>query len=123
MAIPPEPIQELLPQATLIVEAQVSEVISTDAFPPQPKAKPGATSVPGKTPKQVVKLKITRVIKGNASGEITVTKPEGHYMLSVGNKGPFLLKDDQPNPVIIGRYGPDTYTVQSIEHTLKQLAK
>lgn len=119
MAIPPEPLQELLPQAALIVDAEVLEVVSQGPQPPIPDHPKGATSVPGKTPSQVVKLKVKRALKGKVQGELTVDKPEGDYVLTKGNKGPFLLKQEKGNTVIIGRYGPDTYRMDTIEAALK----
>ena len=120
MAIPPEPLQELLPQAALIVDAEVLEVVSQGEQPPIPEHKKGATSVPSKSPAQVVKLKVKRALKGKApQGDLTVDKPEGDYVLSKGNKGAFLLKMAKGNPIIIGRYGPDTYRMDTIEAALK----
>jgi hypothetical protein len=123
VAIPPEPIQELLPRANLIVEAEVSAVLSTGPRPPQVKAREGATSVPNKVASQVVKLKVKRALKGQASGELTVDKPEADYALAEGNKGAFFLEQVKgaANMTIIGRWGPDTYRVDSVERALKEL--
>jgi hypothetical protein len=120
MAIPPEPLQELLPHATHIVDAEVLEVVSQGPTPPTPPHAQGATSVPSRTPSQVVKLRIKRALKGGVTGELTVDKPEGDYVLSRGNHGPFLLKAAaKGNPVILGRYGPDTYRLSTLEAALK----
>ena len=117
MALPPEPLQEILPHAVAVVEAVVIEITSTGvapAGPPQPK---GATGGGGKAPSQVVKLRITRVLKGSLKGEVTVTKPEAAYLLKAGNGGPFVLGEGN---VILGRYGPDTWRVDALEAALSK---
>ena len=116
MAKPPEPIEEVLPQATYVVEAEVSEVLKEGPQPPKKEARPGATSVGHKVASQTVKLKIQRVLKGAAIKELVVEKPEANYSLRTGNKGPFLI--DSSN-TILGRYGPDSWNVERIEKALK----
>lgn len=121
MALPPEPIEELLPKASWVVQAEVKEVVSEG--PPQPsvKAEKGATSVPYKLHSQVVKLSVKQVLRGEgAAQELTVEKPVGAYVLSPGNKGPFLIAKGSPHPVILGRYGPDSWALARIEDALKK---
>ncbi|MFN7131678.1 MAG: hypothetical protein ACK4N5_06320 [Myxococcales bacterium] len=121
MAIPPEPIEEVLPKANAVVEAEVVEVVSTGPAQPQVEVlKQGMTSVPQKLPSQVVKLKVTRVLKGPTDlQEVVAEKPVGDYMLRAGNKGPWLLDASQPKPVILGRYGPDSWSLHRITEALK----
>lgn len=119
MAIPPDPIEEVLPNATLVIDAEVKDVQNG---PPTPKANapPGWTDTPQKVGSQVVTLTIKRVLKGETTAkEITVDKPVGAYALRAGNKGPFLLDNSRPRPMILGRYGPDTYSFDKIEQALK----
>ncbi|HCF58935.1 MAG TPA: hypothetical protein DFS52_13205 [Myxococcales bacterium] len=113
MALPPEPIEEVLPQAALVVEAEVESILSTGPAQPPVQAKPGATGAPGRdAPDQTVKLRVTKVHKGPAGlSELVVLKPVAGYALRAGNKGPFLLDDAKPHPVILGRYGPDTWNL------------
>jgi hypothetical protein len=119
MAIPPEPIQEILPQAAWVLDAEVLEVLSTGAAPPPVKAAYGATSTGKKAPSQVVKLKVKRVLQGKAgTSELVVEKPEATYALRAGNKGPFLLDASTP-PKILGRHGPDNYDFPTVEKALK----
>lgn len=119
MALPPEPIEEVLPKAKTVLEAEVAEVVSTGPTPPKIETKRGATSVGHKVASQVVKLKVTKVHRGAASvKEIVVEKPVAGYALKAGNKGAFLLDDSQPRPVILGRYGPDTWSVGWVEKAL-----
>lgn len=120
MAIPPDPIEEVLPDATWVVIADVSEVISTDPELPRPQAVKGDTSVPYKLPRQVLKLKVTKTLRGSPPELITVEKPVGAYVLKAGNAGPFLLKEGAPHAVILGRYGPDSYALSRIEAALRQ---
>ena len=118
MAIPPEPLAEVLPHATLVVEAEVVEVLSSGPATQQPDAAPGTTSAGWLSPSQVVKLKVSRVLRGSANGELVAEKPEAGYALRAGNKGPFLL-DGSAQPKILGRYGPDSYALAKLEAALR----
>ena len=120
MAIPPEPLNEVIPDATWVVDAEVKEVLSTGPTPPKIDAGMGATSTGQKTASQVVKLTVKRVLQGGEIKELVVEKPEAGYALRAGNHGPFLIKDQKPHPVILGRYGPDSWSFERIEHALKK---
>jgi hypothetical protein len=115
MAKPPEPIEEVLPQATFVVDAEVVEVLRTGAALPKPQGKDGATSLGARAPSQQVKLKVRKVLKGQAVTELVVTKPEAGYALKAGNQGPFLV---DANHTILGRYGPDSWNIARIEQAL-----
>ena len=116
MAKPPELIEEVLPNAMWVVDAEVQEVLETGPQPPKPEAPPGATSVGYKTASQKVKLKVKRVLKGDAITELVVEKPEAGYALRAGNHGPFLIDSHK---AILGRYGPDSWSFERIEKALK----
>jgi hypothetical protein len=118
MAIPPEPLSEVLPNAALVVDAEVLEVLSSGPEPKQPDARAGTTSAGWLAPRQVVKLKVTRVLRGQASGEVIAEKPEAGYALRAGNRGPFLL-DGSAQPRILGRYGPDSWAMAKLEEALR----
>jgi hypothetical protein len=117
MAIPPEPIEDVLRSAVLVVDAEVTQIVSTGPATAKLNAKPGSTSTGAKSPSQTVKLTVKRVLHGPAPTELVVEKPEAGYALRVGNQGPFLI--DASN-VILGRYGPDSYSVEKIERALKK---
>ncbi|MBS2030991.1 MAG: hypothetical protein JST54_24025 [Deltaproteobacteria bacterium] len=119
MAIPPEPLNEVLPQAACVVDAEVVEVLSNGPTPPQPNAPQAATSAGRLAPSQVVRLKIKRVLRGKAPAEVVVEKPEAGYALRAGNHGPFLL-DGAAQPKILGRYGPDSWSMSKLEDALRQ---
>ncbi|MDP1823227.1 MAG: hypothetical protein Q8L48_08300 [Archangium sp.] len=109
MAKPPEPIDEVLPGAAAAVLAEVSRVITQDPQQP-PSGDPNATSTPHPAARQVVELKVSKVLFGSlakAGATVQVIKPAGAYALRAGNKGPFVLggKDVE----ILGRFGPDTW--------------
>jgi hypothetical protein len=116
MAKPPEPLEEVLPLAVWVVDAEVVAVLKTGPRPPQPelppRAKPGIADVGFRNAGQTVKLKVKRVLRGAAVKELTVEKPVGGYMLKEGNHGPFLVDKAK---VILGRYGPDTYSFEKLE--------
>ncbi len=121
MAIPPEPIEEVLPAAAAVIEAEVVEVLATGPAQPQVEVlRQGMTSVPQKLPSQTVKLKVTRVHRGPPElSEVVVEKPVGAYLLRAGNKGPWLLDASKPTPQILGRYGCDSWSLARITDALK----
>ena len=115
MAIPPEPLFAVLPQAVSIVVGEVIAVQNrNDGLPSSGKPPPGA---PHQVGSQVVTLKVTQVLRGAPVTELSVLKPVGAYALRAGNHGPFLL-DGQSPPTILGRYGPDGYRLSDIEAAL-----
>lgn len=121
MALPPEPLEEVLPKAVWVLDAEVKEVVSQGPAQPKVQAPAGYTDVGNKAGSQVVKLSIKRVLRGDAkTKEIVVEKPIAGYALKAGNHGPFLLDGSKPNPTILGRYGPDTYAFAKIESALKK---
>ena len=121
MAIPPEPIEDLLQRASVVVDGEVEEVLETGPEPP-PAAAPGRhTSAGHLVAAQTVRLKVRRVLKGaiaDAAPHVVVTKPVAGYALRAGNHGAFFLATDPAGLVIVGRYGPDTYRLTSVEHAL-----
>lgn len=118
MALPPEPIEEVLPEATWVVEAEVTQVLEQAPSQPEPPRKPGFIG-PGKAPRQVVRLKVRRVLRGeNVPAELDAVKPEAGYALRQGATGPFLLDGATPTANILGRYGPDTWRVEAVEAAL-----
>jgi hypothetical protein len=120
MALPPEPIEEVLPKAKWVVDAEVKEVTGHGPAPDRIDAPPGHTSVGNKAPAQLITLTIKRVLRGDPGAkELTVEKPAAGYALREGNKGPFLLDEGSPTPLILGRYGPDTYSWEKIERALQ----
>lgn len=126
MALPPDPIDEVLPNADAAVMGEVTRVIHSDPAEPEPKHEPGATSVPSKAPKQVVELRVDEVLFGPAQkgSVLEVVKPAGAYALMQGNKGPFLIRGaGKKDAEILGRYGPDTYSRRYIEDTAKKLGR
>jgi hypothetical protein len=119
MAIPPKPLRDVMPQVVALVDAEVVKVLSTDEPPEQPPHEEGATSVGFKVARQMVVLKINAVLKGplKPGAQLSVVKPEAAYALRAGNHGPFLLDGSQP-PVIIGAYGPDSYSFAALRAAL-----
>ena len=117
MAKPPEPIEDVIPSAQWVLDAEVTEVISTGPQPPKVDAKPGATSTGQKTASQTVKLKVKRVLHGEKVTELVVEKPEAGYALKAGNHGPLLIDSTK---TILGRSGPDSYSWERLEQALKK---
>jgi hypothetical protein len=115
MAKPPEPIEDVLPNAQWVVDAEVTEVVSTGPAPAKVQAAPGATSTGQKSASQTVKLKVKRVLRGADIQELVVEKPEAGYSLRAGNHGPFLIDSTK---MILGRYGPDSYSFDRLEKAL-----
>ena len=128
MAIPPDPIDTVLPDAAAAVLAEVARVLVQDPQQPLPKGKrPDSTDKGGLVARQVVELKVKEPLFGavRAGDSVEAEKPAGAYTLSAGNGGPFLLKPGKEAGkwVILGRYGPDTYPVELIRDRMKKLGK
>jgi hypothetical protein len=129
MAIPPDPLEELLPAVDAAVLAEVTRVLEHDPQAPLPEGPPGATSLPGDLARQVVELKVKEVLFGRlaARGDLLVaTKPAGEYTLIAGASGPFLLQaagDAGAPPLIAGRYGPDSYRTADVRAAARALGK
>jgi hypothetical protein len=120
MAKPPEPLEEIFPQTSVIVDAVVVEMKSEEADTDKTTHDIG---------KQVVVLQVNRVIRGALSDadkktmKIVVTKPKAPYKLRVGVKGPWLLAVDAKTGerTILGRYGPDSWSFEKIDKKLAEL--
>jgi hypothetical protein len=113
MARPPEPLASVLPFVEAAVFAHVVSVV--DGGEPSVAAvkKYHRDVATGSRPQRVV-LEIDEVLRagfGAHQGQrLEVEKPsDASYALLVGHKGPFLLGKTDSLPVILGRYGPDTY--------------
>jgi len=107
-ALPPEPVEDLLPKAKYVVEASVARVLYQGDKPDHG----GRKNVAGPTPPercQVVQLDVTRMIAGADPGtSITVVKPLAPYVLKAGQSTSgtaFLVEGGDPFPIILGRYG------------------
>lgn len=125
MAIPPEPIDEVLPLASAAVLAEVAQVLEQGVSKPV-EVDPRASDVRTTAARQVVELKVTGVLFGalaRAGATVKAIKPAGAYALRAGNKGPFLLTGEGDAVEILGRYGPDTYPEPLIRQAAARLGK
>ena len=119
LAKPPEPLEEIFPQTQLIVDAVVVEVTKEDP----PDASGHA--------RQSLILEVTRCVRGALPTEsrtvpgvrprLTVVNPT--YRVKVGIHGPWLLHVDDKTGArtVLGRYGPDTWTLEQINAKLTAL--
>ena len=108
-ALPPEPVEELLPKAKFVVEASVARVLYQGEKPERDTEKNVAWPIPADRC-QVVQLDVTRRVAGAYPGtSITVVKPLAPYVLKAGQSTSgtaFLVAGGDPFPIILGRYGP-----------------
>jgi hypothetical protein len=118
-ALPPEPVEELLPKAKYVIEASVARVLYRGEKPERDTE----TNVGGPIPPdrcQVVHLDVTRRVAGADPGtSITVVKPLAPYLLKAGQPTSgtaFLVQGADPFPIILGRYGP--YPTPEVEAAL-----
>ncbi len=118
MALPPEAIEDVLPAAAIVVDAEVVLVRDLGAWPPGDKGAPLDGAPP--RPAQEVTLQVTRVLHGKAGAQLVATKPPANYALRRGVSGPFLVDQEAR---ILGRYGPDTWGVDEVEAALRALAR
>lgn len=123
MALPPEPIDEVMPGADGAVLAVVTRVV--EQAPQKAYERTLETSLPTTAARQVVELKVTKVLFGglSAGALVQVVKPEGDYALREGNQGPFLLGKNESAVEILGRYGPDTWSEAAVKQAAAQLGK
>ncbi len=126
MALPPDPIDELLPEVDACAIAVVEEILfrGKQEFVPNPE-EPDTVDIPRDLPEQVAMLTIKEVLFGDLvlQGEtVEVFKPPGDYVLREGVEGPFLLyqDDEDERPVIAGRYGPDSYSPSVLKSAIKR---
>src|SRR5262249_3982874 len=83
-ALPPEPVEELLPQARFVVQANVARVPYQGETPEQATHRDVAGPLPPERC-QVVELAVTRVLTGDDPGSsVTVVKPLAPYLLKAG---------------------------------------
>lgn len=125
MAIPPDPIDEVLPQANAAVLAEVQRVLEQAPMSPE-LGDPRASDARTVASRQVVELKVTGVLFGDSvktGATVRAVKPAGAYALRAGNKGPFLLTGKGDAVEILGRYGPDTYPEELIRKAMGKLGK
>jgi hypothetical protein len=108
-ALPPEPLEDLLPKAKYVVEASVARVLYQGDKPDRRGRKNVAGPIPPERC-QVLQLDVTRMIAGADPGtSITVVKPLAPYVLKAGQSTSgtaFLVEGGDPYPIILGRYGP-----------------
>ncbi|MCK6546649.1 hypothetical protein L6R52_12435 [Myxococcota bacterium] len=129
MAIPPEPLEEVLEHTDAAVLGEVTRIVEEDAQAPLPTSSEGATSLPGDLAKQVVELRVKEVLFGRLADRgttVLAVKPAGDYTLIPGAHGPFLLcAGDAPDApcTIVGRYGPDSYRTADVRQQARKLGK
>ena len=118
-ALPPEPVEGLLPKAKYVFEANVTQVLYQGDKPERSSRENVAGRIPPERC-QVVQLDVTRMIAGADAGtSITVVKPLAPYVLKAGQSTSgtsFLLEGGDPYPIILGRYGP--YSSPEVEAAL-----
>jgi hypothetical protein len=118
-ALPPEPVEQLLPQARFVVEARVARVLYQGEKPETQTTADVAGPLPPERC-QVVRLDVTRVITGEDPGSsVTVVKPLAPYLLETGEDmtgRAFVVRGGDPFPIILGRYG--SYPVAEVEAAL-----
>jgi hypothetical protein len=119
MALPPEPVEELLPKAKFVIEASVARVLYQGKKPERDTEKNVAGPIPADRC-QVVQLDVTRRVAGADPGtSITVVKPLAPYVLKAGQSTSgtaFFVAGGDPFPIILGRYGP--YPTPEVEAAL-----
>src|SRR5215831_2214545 len=118
-ALPPEPVEELLPQARFVVAANVGRVLYQGDKPEPDSRRNVAGALPPERC-QVVRLDVTRVITGDDPGSsVTVVKPLAPYLLEAGQNTAdlaFVVRAGDPFPIILGRYGP--YPIADVQAAL-----
>ena len=132
MAIPPEPIDSVLFDAKAVVVGEVTAVVAEGPALPRIEKKKGMSDIGNKAAWQKLTLRVDDVLQAGfdvkKGATVDVVKPVAGYALSVGIKGDFLLGNPAPSeaggdekaPVILGRYGPDSYRHDVVVEALKR---
>jgi len=118
MALPPEPLATVKVDAVAACVGEVTAVVATGPALPKREGKKGEKDLGNKEAWQEVVVRVDTALLGLTVGQtLTVLKPEGAYVVDVGTKGPFLLgapAEVGGPPVILGRYGPDTWRAEDV---------
>ena len=127
MAIPPEPIDSVLFDARAVVVGEVvAVVVEGPALPKKTPPKKDHKDLGNSAAWQKLSLRVDAVLLAGLEikkgAVVDVLKPEGSYTLPVGATGPFLLGAAGADglPVILGRYGCDSYRLDVVEAAIKR---
>lgn len=129
MAIPPEPIDSVLFDAKAVVTGEVVAVVAEGPALPRTPKKKGYSDIGNKANWQKLTVRVDDVLQAGFNvkkgATVDVVKPVAAYALSVGVKGDFLLGNPEDGagadgPVILGRYGPDSYRHDAVVEALKR---
>lgn len=122
MALPPEPIDEVLPLADACMIAKVTQIISSgkQSFIPDTSKDPEIVEVPRDLPEQYVELEVKELLFGKmykVGQKLQIQKPSGDYVLKINLEAPFLIHhaEGAKHPEILGRYGPDTWSLRVLK--------
>lgn len=119
-ALPPEPVEDLLPKAWFVVEAQVARVLYQGEKPEHDTRRGVAGPLPPDRC-QIVQLEVTNLVIGEDPGSsVTVVKPLAPYLLRDGQNTTdlaFVVQAGDPFPIILGRYGP--YPLSDVQAALR----
>jgi hypothetical protein len=116
MALPPEPLEDVLPYAPRIFVGEVVKVEDLGAWP----STGGAIDAAPARPAQRAQVRVFRMLRGPmpSMSELWVVKPQGAYALHAGVRGPFLVDAVATEANLLGRYGPDTWSEEEIDAAL-----
>ena len=124
MALPPEPLPELLSRAELIVAGEVTAIVAAETAPAPREVPLGASDLGIDAPAQTVEIRVDAILRGSELPEPTATaltadKPEAPYRLEVGSRGAFFLEHRAARWRILGRYGPDSYSLSAVRQRVQ----
>jgi hypothetical protein len=121
MALPPEPVEEVLPRAVLVVVGVVDAAEWLAPF--VQRGDPDDDDNDSQVPAQKARMRVLDVLRGDVTegASLTLEKPAGDYALRQGTKGAFLLcAGAAPGSWrILGRYGPDSWSVARVKEAVR----
>ena len=121
MALPPEPLEEVLPSAVLVVVGVVDAAEWLAPF--VPRGDPDDDDNDSQVPPQKARMRVLEVLRGDVTEgtSLTLEKPAGDYALRQGTRGAFLLcAGAAPHAWhVLGRYGPDSWSVARVKQTVR----
>lgn len=120
MAVPPEPLRDLLRRATRGLVADVLEEVERgpEIGVPSGQRPPGWVGPIDPDPWQLLRIRVRDVLFGPVEPtELLVRKPENPYLLEPGTLQDRVMlletRTREPHPIILGRYGP-TYRQEDV---------
>ena len=120
-ALPPTPLPAVLGSTQTAVVARVVAVLYQGPRPAVPHRPANFVGPIPPSRCQVLRLAVTRTLTATPVTTLVVVKPRAPYLLAASRRvqaGTFLLDGATPYPMILGNYGPSSYSAAEVAAAL-----